>query len=93
MSGYMLHIIRQITTDRNYNRTLLKNRRGKKSELISKQNSGLKFNEVSEEQLKIIKLNIRNKGKKRRLRITILTLIFTAIISCGIYYILIKIIS
>ena len=93
MSGYMLHIIRQITTDRDYNRTLLKNRRSKNSSLISKENMALKFKEVPEKELKIIKLSIRKKLQKEKRQLLIRTLIGSVIILIGIYIILSKIIT
>lgn len=88
MSGYMLHIIRQITTDRNYNKTLLKSRRNKKSKLISNKKKILKFKEVSDSELEIIKQNIRKKGRKDRLRVTVLTFISTSVFLYLIYYVI-----
>ena len=90
MSGYMLHVIRQITTDRNYNRTLLKNRRNKKSSLISNKKKVLKFKEVSDSELKIIKQNIRKKGREDRLKGIILTLISIVVFFYLMYYIVIS---
>ena len=88
MSGYMLHVIRQITTDRNYNKTLLKNRRNKKNTIISKKKNVLRFKEVSGTELEIIKLNIRKKGRKERRRVTILTFISISILFVLIYLVL-----
>ncbi|PHR72935.1 MAG: hypothetical protein COA67_04315 [Lutibacter sp.] len=75
-----------------YNRSIKrKHRKGFKdmdADLTRSKKDPLKFKEVSEEELEIIKQNIRKKGKKSRIQILTITIVLSSIVLFGIYKLL-----
>ena len=72
-----------------YNRSIKrKHRKGFKdmdADLTRSKKEALQFKEVSDEELEIIKLDIRKKGKIYRTKILVITLVLTVLVLFGMY--------
>jgi hypothetical protein len=81
------HASREIKRNREEGVARAKKRRDKTNMYSASHEKNIKFKEVSQEELEQIKIDIRQKGRKQRLKVTVLTFIFTCIFSYSIYYI------
>jgi hypothetical protein len=82
------HASREIKRNRKESLARAKKRRDKTNMYSASQEKTLKFKEISKEELEQIKIKFREKDRKRKQKITVLTFIFTCVLSYIIYYVI-----